>query len=190
MQDCKAQLQQFEEGDLDGRSVAEASAHLEAVLLRAQENGNEKLQEVEIIQDLIDNRHRSLNNDHNKLSEYFNNAEESEEEESEDIIDSWKSSNNDVSSSSEDLSPNDVELPSDEEVSQDEGEQSSDDVEMSWPNDSVENVMSDDDVSAMSEDADDLDDFISSTEKSEETYMPGETFNTSDYTECSDNASH
>lgn len=163
-------------------ALSRASVHLQAILLRAQEIGDEKLQEVQIIQDLIDNKQRSLDTDHKKLSEYLNNPEESEDDESADVSLSLKSEKDEVSSS-DDLSPNDVELSSDEEVSQDEGELSSDDVEMSWSKDSDDEVMSDDDDSAMSENAeisDDLDDFISSTEKSEGTHLSGETFNTSD----------
>ncbi|XP_026332220.1 inhibitor of growth protein 1-like isoform X2 [Hyposmocoma kahamanoa] len=48
-------------------TLSRASVHLQAILLRAQEIGDEKLQEVQMIQDLIDNKQRSLDTDHKKL---------------------------------------------------------------------------------------------------------------------------
>ncbi|KAJ2954826.1 hypothetical protein O0L34_g3138 [Tuta absoluta] len=46
---------------------ARATVRLQAALVTAQEIGDEKLQVVQILQDLIDNKQRSLDGDHKKL---------------------------------------------------------------------------------------------------------------------------
>lgn len=191
----------------DECTIARASVHLQAVQKHAQEIFDDKFQVVQTIEDLIDNKRRSLDVDYKKLSEYLNNPEESEDDQSEDIKHLAKSVKHEVSSSSEELSPDEVELPSNEEVCQDEGELSSDDVEMPGSKDSEDNVMADDDDTAMSADdnsamsddddsamsenteiSEDLNDYVS-TENSEGTNLPGETLNPSDYTDTSDNYS-
>jgi inhibitor of growth protein 1 len=45
-----------------------AALRLQAALVAAQEIGDEKLQVVQLTQDLIDNKQRSLDADHKKLS--------------------------------------------------------------------------------------------------------------------------
>lgn len=184
--------------DADEPLLARGSVHFQAMLARAQEIGDEKVQIVQTIQDIIDNQEKSLDADCEKLNEYLNNPEpESEDDVSEKIKHSAKSGKEVEEILDE------VEQSSDEEeVSQDEGElgvsrvhhsEDSDDVEMGWSKDSDdEDIMSDEDVSAMSEDteiSDDLDDFISSTENSEESNFSGDTFNTSDCEDTSDNSS-
>ncbi|XP_026761427.2 inhibitor of growth protein 2 [Galleria mellonella] len=49
------------------RRRARAAARLQAALVAAQEIGDEKLQVVQLLQDLIDNKQRSLDADHKKL---------------------------------------------------------------------------------------------------------------------------
>lgn len=52
------------------RRRTRAALRLQAVLVAAQEIGDEKLQVVQILQDLIDNKQRSLDADHKNLSKY------------------------------------------------------------------------------------------------------------------------
>lgn len=49
------------------RRRSRAALRLQTVLVAAQEIGDEKLQVVQILQDLIDNKQRSLDADHKKL---------------------------------------------------------------------------------------------------------------------------
>lgn len=49
------------------RRRTRAALRLQTVLVAAQEIGDEKLQVVQILQDLIDNKQRSLDSDHKKL---------------------------------------------------------------------------------------------------------------------------
>lgn len=51
------------------RRRGRAALRLQAALVAAQEIGDEKLQVVQLTQDLIDNKQRSLDADHKKLSE-------------------------------------------------------------------------------------------------------------------------
>lgn len=51
------------------RRRSRAALRLQTVLVAAQEIGDEKLQVVQILQDLIDNKQRSLDADHKKLCE-------------------------------------------------------------------------------------------------------------------------
>lgn len=52
----------------DERRRGRAARRLQAALVAAQEIGDEKLQVVQLLQDLIDNKQRSLDADHKKLS--------------------------------------------------------------------------------------------------------------------------
>ncbi|KAI5645792.1 inhibitor of growth protein 1 [Phthorimaea operculella] len=52
---------------MDEKRRARATVRLQAALVTAQEIGDEKLQVVQILQDLIDNKQRSLDGDHKKL---------------------------------------------------------------------------------------------------------------------------
>lgn len=47
-----------------------AAVRLQTALVNAQEIGDEKLQVVQLLQDLIDNKQRALDADHKKLSEF------------------------------------------------------------------------------------------------------------------------
>lgn len=53
------------------RRRGRAALRLQAALVAAQEIGDEKLQVVQILQDLIDNKQRSLDADHKKLCKFF-----------------------------------------------------------------------------------------------------------------------
>lgn len=53
------------------RRRSRAALRLQTVLVAAQEIGDEKLQVVQILQDLIDNKQRSLDADHKKLSKFL-----------------------------------------------------------------------------------------------------------------------
>lgn len=52
------------------RRRVRAAARLQAALVAAQDVGDEKLQVVQLLQDLIDNRQRSLDLDKKKLSKF------------------------------------------------------------------------------------------------------------------------
>lgn len=179
----------------DERKRTRAVQRLQAALVHAQELGDEKVKMVQLTQDLIDNKQRSLDGDLKILSDYKNNHEEKEDDQSEDMKYSPISMQGEASTSSEGILPHEVELPPDDEISEDEGELSSDGVEPQCSEDSDDDLISDDeDESAKSEDADagtsdDLYDIVSSTEKSEGTNLSDETFNFSDYTEPSDTSS-
>lgn len=53
------------------RRRGRAALRLQAALVAAQEIGDEKLQVVQLLQDLIDNKQRSLDADHKKLGKYL-----------------------------------------------------------------------------------------------------------------------
>ncbi|KOB65712.1 Inhibitor of growth protein [Operophtera brumata] len=71
--DLQRHLSRMRELDVtyrEERRRTRAAVRLQAVLVAAQEIGDEKLQVVQILQDLIDNKQRSLDGDHKKLCEF------------------------------------------------------------------------------------------------------------------------
>lgn len=70
LRDAEAHLAVCIGPNTEERRRGRAALRLQAALVAAQEIGDEKLQVVQLTQDLIDNKQRSLDADHKKLSEY------------------------------------------------------------------------------------------------------------------------
>lgn len=69
LRDAEAQLALCVNTSMEERRRTRAAARLQSALVAAQDIGDEKLQVVQLLQDLIDNKQRALETDHKKLSE-------------------------------------------------------------------------------------------------------------------------
>lgn len=70
VRDAEAHLAVCIGPNTEERRRGRAALRLQAALVAAQEIGDEKLQMVQLLQDLIDNKHRGLDADKKKLGKF------------------------------------------------------------------------------------------------------------------------